>query len=78
MDHESYWYQYLLARHHTFFVMGIVLVAAALIFTLTGWCLVKYKGFVSRSKNPKMFWQNVVLYFVLGLVCLGLWAYTAQ
>jgi hypothetical protein len=78
MDHDSYWYQYLMAGHHTFYVMGIVLVVAALIFALTGICLVKYKGIVHRSKDPETFWQNVALYFVLGLVCLGLYLYTGS
>jgi hypothetical protein len=78
MGDGSYWHGYLMARHHVFYVMGIVLVSAALIFTLTGRCLVKYEGIVSRSKDPKIFWQNVVLYFVLGLICFGLYLYTGN
>jgi len=56
--------------------MGIVLVALTVIFTLTGQCLVKYRGIVSRAEDPKTFWQNIALYFVLGLICLGLYLYT--
>jgi hypothetical protein len=78
MDHDSYWYRYLMARHHTFLILGIVVVVMALIFTLTGRCLVKYQGIIDRANNPKEFWQNVALYYLLGLFCLGLYLYTAN
>ena len=77
MDHDSYWYRYLLARHDTFVVLGTVLIVVALVFTLTGTCLVKYQGFVDRAKDPKTFWQNVAVYYLFGLLCLGLYLYTA-
>jgi len=48
----------------------------ALIFTLTGQCLVKYKGIVSRADDPKTFWQNIAMYCVLGLLSLGFYLYT--
>jgi nitrate reductase gamma subunit len=76
MDQDSYWHRYLMARHQVFMWMGIVLVAMTVIFTLTGQCLVKYRGIVSRAEDPKTFWQNIALYFVLGLICLGLYLYT--
>jgi hypothetical protein len=52
--------------------------AMALIFTLTGRCLVKYQGIINRAKDPKTFWQNVAVYYLLGLLCLGLYLYTAN
>ena len=76
MDHDSYWHGYFMARHHTSLIMGIVLESMALIFALTGRCLVRYKGFVSRAEDPRAFWQNVSVYFLLGLFCFVLWAYT--
>jgi hypothetical protein len=75
MDQDSYWHGYLAARHRTFLVMGIVLMGVTLISTVTGTCLVKYRGFVFRAEDPKEFWQSVALYFVLGLICLGLYLY---
>jgi hypothetical protein len=56
--------------------MGIVLMVMSLIFTLSGRCLVKYRGIVSRAEDPKEFWQNIALYCVLGLICLGFYLYT--
>jgi ABC-type microcin C transport system permease subunit YejB len=59
-------------------ILGTVLMAMALIFTLTGRCLVKYQGIVNRDKDPKTFWQNVAVYYLLGLLFLGLYLYTAN
>lgn len=67
-----------MARHNTFLLLGTVLMGLALISSLTGVCLVKYKGIVYRAKDPKTFWQNVALYCLLGLLCLGLYMYTAD
>jgi hypothetical protein len=78
MDQDSYWHGYLMARHNVFLAIGAVLMGLTLIFTLTGHCLVKYQGIVSRAKDPKGFWQGVATYFVLGLACLGLYLYTSQ
>jgi hypothetical protein len=78
MDHHSYWDGYLMARHHIFLILGAVLMVMALISTLTGRCLVKYEGIVNRAKDPKTFWQNVAFYYLLGLICLGLYLYTAN
>jgi hypothetical protein len=78
MGQDSYWHEYLMARHHTSLILGTVLMVMALIFTLTGRCLVKYQGIISRADDPKTFWQNVALYYLLGLLCLGLYLYTAN
>lgn len=78
MDQDSYWHQYFMARHHVFLVLGGVLMAMTLIFTLTGQCLVRYQGIVSRAKDPKGFWHGVVTYFVLGLACLALYLFTSN
>jgi hypothetical protein len=76
MNQDSYWHGYLAARHSTFLIIGIVLMGVTLISTLTGTCLVKYRGFIYRAEDPKEFWQNVALYCVLGLISLGLYLYT--
>ncbi len=65
-----------MARHHTFLILGAVLMVLALIFTLTGRCLVKYQGIIDRAKDPRTFWQSVAVYYLLGLLCLGLYLHT--
>jgi hypothetical protein len=73
---SSYWHGYLMARHHVFLVLGTVLMGMALIFALTGKCLMKYEGIVSRAKDPKKFWQGIATYSVLGILFLGLYLFT--
>ena len=74
MDQD--WHAYLMARHHTDLVFGTVLMGVVFVSMLTGRSLVKYRGIVSRAKDPKTFWQSIALYFVLGLVFFGLYIYT--
>lgn len=78
MDNGSYWHGYLMARHHVFLVLGIVFMAMALISTLTGKTLVKYRGIVSRVEDPKGFREGVITDCVIGLVCFGFFLYTAS
>ena len=53
MDHDSYWHGYVMPRHHVFLIPGIVLTVMALIPTLSGTSLVKYRGIVHRAEDPK-------------------------
>jgi hypothetical protein len=53
MDHDSYWHGYLMARHHTFLILGIVLMVMSLIFTLTGRCLVRFQGINLPCRGPQ-------------------------
>ena len=78
MDHDSYWYGYLMARHRTFLIMGTVLMVMALIFTLTGRCFERFQGIINRAEDPKAFWQSVTVYYLLGLLSLGFYLYTAN
>jgi hypothetical protein len=78
MDNGSYWHGYLMARHHVSLVIGLVFTAVVVISILTGRTLVKYQGIVSRADDPKTFWGSVVVDFILALVFLGLYLYTAS
>ena len=75
MDHDSHLYRWLAARQDVSCIMGIILIGVALIFTLTGRCLVKYRGIIHRAEDPKEFWQNIAVYCALGIVCLGIYVY---
>ena len=45
------------------------------VFTLSGETLERYHGIVYRAKEPKRFWWDVVLYFIMGLFFIGLYLY---
>jgi hypothetical protein len=70
------WHGYLMARHHTQLILAIVFMGMALISALTGRCLVKYRGIVSRAEDPKTFWQTIALDSIIGLIFFGLYVYT--
>jgi hypothetical protein len=57
-------------------IMGMVLMGMTMVFTVSGRCLIKYKGIVSRAEDPKTFWQGITTYFILSLICFGLYLYT--
>ena len=71
MDHFSY----LIDRQHRFLLIGIVLLVMTAVFTLSGETLERFHGIVCRSKEPKRFWWDVVLYFLGGLFFIGLYLY---
>jgi hypothetical protein len=75
MDHNGYWYGYLAARHDVFFYIGVVSIAAVLISALTGKTLVRFHGVVSKTEDPKGFWQAVIILFIMGAACIGLYTF---
>jgi len=75
MDHDGYWYQYLAARHDFDIKFGFFLLCAVLISLLTGKTLVRFRGIVSESEDPKTYWEGVITYLVFGAVFIGLYAF---
>jgi hypothetical protein len=75
MDHDGYWYKYLAARHDLDIEIGFSLLFAVLISLLTGKTLVKFRGIVSESEDPKTYWEAVIALLVLGGVFIGLYAF---
>jgi hypothetical protein len=75
MDHDSYWYQYFAARRDVELYIGLFSIGFSLISTITGKTLVKYQGIVSRTEDPKEFWQTVILVYAMGAIFLGLFLF---
>jgi hypothetical protein len=75
MDPDGYWYRYFAARHDIILKIGLVVLGIVLISVLTGKTLVKGRGIVSETSDPKTFWGNVIILLVLGAACIGLWAF---
>ena len=75
MDHDSYWYRYLAARHDTSIGIALIFIGAALLSSLTGKTLVRFQGIVSRAKDPKGFWQAVISLYVIGAIFLSLFVF---
>jgi energy-coupling factor transporter transmembrane protein EcfT len=71
MDH----YSYLIDRQHRFLLIGIVLLIIAVVFTLTGETVERYRGMVYRAEEPKRFWWDVALFYLGGIFFIGLYLY---
>ncbi len=71
MDHFSY----LIDRQHRFLLIGILLLVATAVFTLSGETFERFGRIVYRAEQPKRFWWDVVLYFLGGLFFIGLYLY---
>jgi RsiW-degrading membrane proteinase PrsW (M82 family) len=75
MDHSGYWYRYLAARHDVYIYMSVVLIAVSLASVVSGYTLVKFQGLVRRSEKPNDFWQEVMIYFLMGIALWALYAF---
>jgi hypothetical protein len=51
--------------------MSVVLIGVSLASVVSGYTLVKFQGIVRRSEKPNDFWQEVMIYFLMGI---AVWA----
>jgi hypothetical protein len=68
----DYWFSYLTSRRYVCLYVGLALLLIAAVSTLTGKVPERYHGLVSRDKEPKPFWEDVVTCLILGLFFIGL------
>lgn len=68
----GYWFSYLTSRRYVSLYIGLALLLIVAVSTLTGKIPERYHGFVSRDKEPKRFWEDVVTCLILGLFFIGL------
>ena len=71
MDH----YSYLIDEQHRFLLIGIVLLVIAVVFTLAGETLERGYGMVDRAEEPNRFWWNVAMFYLGGLLFIGVFLY---
>ena len=68
------YFSYLMDRR-LFLLIGVFLLVAAAAFLLTGKTLERYGRFMSRAEDPKRFWWDVVMWFLIGFFFIGLYLY---
>jgi hypothetical protein len=52
-------------------LLGIASICAAVVFTYKGKVWVRFTGWVYRAKEPKWFWWEVALDYLIGLYLVG-------
>ena len=54
-----------------YLICGFIVISVAVHEALTGIAYVRFHGFVSRANEPKAFWWNVTILFLIGLFLIG-------
>lgn len=52
-------------------ISGFAVIALAVHWTFTGRIYVRFYGWVNRVEQPKKYWSNLVLLYLLGLFIIG-------
>jgi hypothetical protein len=66
---------YLLRPPYIFLILGVISFSAAVVWTYTGKAWVRFDGWVYRAKEPKWFWWEVALYYLVGVLFIGISLY---
>ena len=61
-----------LGKQSGYLIVGIILITAAVVSTRAGKTIARYQGWIYRDKEPSDFWWGVALYFLGGIICIGL------
>ncbi len=69
---DKFW---LLKPPYTLFTFGMFLLFLAVVYTYTGKAWVRFHGWVYRAEEPKRYWLEVAMYYLLGVGLIGLFLY---
>jgi hypothetical protein len=59
-----------------FLMLGVISISAAVVWTRTGRAWVRFHGWVYRAKEPRWFWWEVALYYLVGVCFVGYFLFT--
>ena len=59
-----------------YFILGVIFLSAAVVSTCTGKTIARYKGWVYRAKEPSDFWWGVAIYFLAGILGIGIYLHS--
>ena len=65
------WWDTPIRSPYLFLTLGCIAFCAALIWTYTGKAWVRFHGWVYRAEEPKWFWWEVALYYLVGAGLIG-------
>jgi hypothetical protein len=66
---DPFWF---LKPPYTLFDFGMVLLFLGVVYTCIGKVYVRFSRWVYRADEPKRYWLEVAIYYLVGLVCIGL------
>jgi hypothetical protein len=65
----------LLRPPYIFLTLGVISISAATFFAYTGEVWARFRGWVCRDKEPRVFWGEVAAYFLVGVFFVGYFLY---
>ena len=60
---------------NVFLIIGVISISGAAFFAYTGKVWARFRGWVYRDKEPRVFWGEVAAYFVVGVFFVGYFLY---
>jgi hypothetical protein len=63
--------QSLIKPPYIFLILGVLSISAAAVFTYMGKAWVRFNGWVYRAKEPRWFWYEVALDYLIGIFFIG-------
>jgi hypothetical protein len=63
----------LLNSKFIYLVLGLIFLSAAVTSACTGKTIARYRGWVYRDKNPSDFWWVVAIYWLAGMLGIGIY-----
>jgi hypothetical protein len=57
---------------YVFLILGCILLSAGVVWTYTGKARTRFRGWVYRAEEPTGFWWLVALYYLGGVLFLGI------
>jgi hypothetical protein len=65
----------LLGSPNGFLTVGVISISAATFFAYTGKVWARFRGWIYRDKEPRVFWGEVAAYFLVGVFFVGYFFY---
>jgi len=56
---------------YIFLILGVISTCAGVVWTCTGKAWDRGIGWVCRAQEPKVFWGEVVTYYLIGIIFIG-------
>lgn len=60
---------------YIYLTLGVVSFLAGAVFMCTGVVWARFGRVVYRAENPREFWENVVVYYIVAVCCIGYFLY---
>ena len=72
---NSDWWHTPIRSPYLYLIIGAISLTAAVVWTRIGRVWVRFHGWVYRDQEPKRFWREVGMEYLMGVVLIGIFLY---